>query len=89
VAREVSDCCRSSTEEADRRGDRFEKEWKREVETVCSGDGGSEMSVNVVSRDRCEPAELSESSAELRDEVEDTEFEALRCARISDTLGAL
>jgi len=85
---EPCDWCRSSTEETDRRGVRFEREGKREFDVV-KGDVGSDISVRVVSRDRCEPAELSESSAELREEVEDTEFEAFRCARISATFGAL
>jgi len=70
------------------RGARFENERKTEVDKL-TGEGGSETSVNVVSADRCEAAELSDSSPELREEVEETELEALRCARISDTSGAL
>jgi hypothetical protein len=87
---DVTESCRSSTDEADRRGDFFE--LKRKIELVALEgvlDGGGDTSVSAVSRDRCEPAEQSESSAELREEAEDTEFEALRCARIIETSGAL
>jgi len=56
---------------------------------ALDGVDGSDMSVNVVSRERCDAAEQSESSAELRDDAEDTEFEAFLCARIVETSGAL
>jgi hypothetical protein len=87
---ELIDSCLSSTEDADRRGDLFELNLKSELAALdVALDGGDDISVSVVSRDRCEPAEESESSAELRDDVEETEFEALRCARIVETSGAL
>jgi len=56
---------------------------------VLGGVDGSEMSVSVVSLERCDAAELSESSAELREEAEETEFDGFRCARIAETSGAL
>jgi hypothetical protein len=68
--------------------ERFEREWKRDDDAL-SGVDGSEISVSVVSPERCEAAELSESSAELRDDAEETEFDAFRCARIVETSGAL
>jgi hypothetical protein len=78
----------SSADEADRRMERFEREWKRDDDALC-GVEGSEISVSVVSPERCEAAELSESSAELRDDAEETELDAFRCARIVETSGAL
>jgi hypothetical protein len=78
----------SSADDADRRIERFEREWKREDVALCGVDG-SDMSVNVVSLEWCDAAELSESSAELRDDDEETELEAFRCARIIETSGAL
>jgi len=68
--------------------ERFESEWKSADVALCGVDG-SEISVRVVSLERCEAAELSESSAELREEAEETEFDAFRCARNVDTSGAL
>jgi len=58
------------------------------------GDDSSEEAtedavVETVSRELCDVDDVSESSAELRDEPLDTDVLALRCARTNETSGAL
>lgn len=58
-------------------------------EEVGDEDAIDETSVKVVSREVCDVDEVSDSSAELREEPDDTEKDALRWARTSETSGAL